>query len=54
MHPSAFIHPGYSKYAGWLTLLLMVVIGAQPVKRALAAIILKLYELLIQRGQIPV
>ena len=43
------IHPEYSKYAAWLTVALLLAIGANSLKQSIVALVIKLYEILVQK-----
>lgn len=42
------LHPAFTKYAAWFILVLMFVLSGQSLKQAFVALLLKLYEVLIQ------
>lgn len=47
------IHPEISKYAAWLTVLLLSAVGAPGIKLLAVRLLLKLYEIIIQKSALP-
>lgn len=45
-----FLQPEYSKYAAWLTLALVLGLGAHSLRQAVVALLLKLYEIIVQKN----
>lgn len=43
----------YSKYAAWMVILLLFVLGSSGIKSAMATLLLKLYELFIEKNALP-
>jgi hypothetical protein len=47
------IHPEFSKHAAWLTVLLLSAVGASGIKLLAGRLLLKLYEIIIQKSALP-
>jgi hypothetical protein len=46
-------HTEYSKYAAWMVILILFVLGASGLKSAVATLLLKLYEVFIEKNALP-
>lgn len=46
------VHPEYSKYAAWLTLILLFAFGGHALKQVLVALVMKVYEFFIQKNEV--
>ena len=46
-------HTEYSKYAAWMVILILFVLGASGIKTAVATLLLKLYEFFIEKNALP-
>ena len=45
-----YLHPEYNKYAAWLSIALLLAFSANALKQFVVALVMKLYEIFIQKN----